>query len=503
MKSYQILLAAVVSVSLLPFVMADGSDPWCDIADCDDNWEYRKEIEIQSGFVDGGPHSNFPILVLLTSDSDLSSNAQDDADDLRFTNTDGTELYDHELERYVNGTGELISWVRIPSLVGSSDTRIYMYYGNNATSTVENATGVWDSNYVSVWHLEETPGGSDSILESTSEANHFTPNNTSTVTAKIGNGTDVQTSNDRLLATHLLSFGDGSATLSFWANSDDVGSDVDYWLSIAEDFASSETSIELGSTHAAFIGNGMSSCDECPGAPVWIDTVANTWTTSDEDVWNYVALVIDNSTSPVFYKNGIAQTMDTTDYNQIDGSIDVVVFGERANGIGNIEGQGDEVRISNTTRSANWISTEYNNQDSPNTFYILGPQENNNSTSVVPSSGVILGNLDTGLFLFMVIAAFAFTLVSFRAVSMFSGFLQVIAFALFIGLYLILAAGVEVSTITTDLEYNNAGSLVSNSTITEVLITGGTDTNWISWVFLGFAVLSFMLMVRTFSGVTK
>jgi hypothetical protein len=29
----------------------------------------------------------------------------------------------------------------------------------------------------------------------------------------------------------------------------------------------------------------------------------------------------------------------------------------------------DEARVSDTTRSADWIATEYNNQSSPSTFY--------------------------------------------------------------------------------------------------------------------------------------
>jgi hypothetical protein len=32
----------------------------------------------------------------------------------------------------------------------------------------------------------------------------------------------------------------------------------------------------------------------------------------------------------------------------------------------------DEVRISNTVRPSGWITTEYNNQVSPSTFYTLG-----------------------------------------------------------------------------------------------------------------------------------
>src|SRR5260370_23141211 len=37
--------------------------------------------------------------------------------------------------------------------------------------------------------------------------------------------------------------------------------------------------------------------------------------------------------------------------------------------------QFDEVRASNSTRSSAWITTEYNNQSSPLTFYSLGGSE--------------------------------------------------------------------------------------------------------------------------------
>jgi hypothetical protein len=37
----------------------------------------------------------------------------------------------------------------------------------------------------------------------------------------------------------------------------------------------------------------------------------------------------------------------------------------------------DELRISNVARDSNWIRTEYNNYNTPNSFYTLGPQESN------------------------------------------------------------------------------------------------------------------------------
>ena len=55
-------------------------------------------------------------------------------------------------------TGNLVAWVKIPTLSSTTDTIIYMYYGNAAAGTQENPNGVWDPGYVMVQHLEEVSG---------------------------------------------------------------------------------------------------------------------------------------------------------------------------------------------------------------------------------------------------------------------------------------------------------------------------------------------------------
>src|SRR6266571_5969908 len=86
---------------------------------------------------------------------------------------------DHEIESYAPTTGKLVAWVRIPvlnTISASSDMKIYIYYGNSDTftSTTENPTGVWDTNFKAVWHLKETSGGTNAFKDSTSNGNHMT-----------------------------------------------------------------------------------------------------------------------------------------------------------------------------------------------------------------------------------------------------------------------------------------------------------------------------------------
>jgi hypothetical protein len=125
--------------------------------------------------------SDFPVLISIT-DTDLLDEARSDGNDIVFRWDDGTcggkpckGLY-HEIEEWNSSTGELVAWVKIPTLSSSNDTTIYMYYGNpNVSVPSENPAGVWDSNYSGVYHLNQNPGGAaPQMLDSTLNVNHGT-----------------------------------------------------------------------------------------------------------------------------------------------------------------------------------------------------------------------------------------------------------------------------------------------------------------------------------------
>jgi hypothetical protein len=82
---------------------------------------------------------------------------------IEFRAADGQARLDHEVESYNGTTGALVAWVRVPSLAYSgagADSVLYMYYGNwGITTSQSNPAGVWDSNFVGVWHLRENPTG--------------------------------------------------------------------------------------------------------------------------------------------------------------------------------------------------------------------------------------------------------------------------------------------------------------------------------------------------------
>lgn len=100
---------------------------------------------------------NIPVLVRIStaidgfSYEDLKSNGSD----IAFGVENGGELtiYPHEIETW-DPEGESLIWVKVPTLFDA--TEFAMYYGNGV-SVADSSTSVW-SNYVGVWHLNESSG---------------------------------------------------------------------------------------------------------------------------------------------------------------------------------------------------------------------------------------------------------------------------------------------------------------------------------------------------------
>ncbi|RLI67943.1 hypothetical protein DRO91_09620, partial [Candidatus Heimdallarchaeota archaeon] len=140
------------------------------------DWGYRKKITIDHTKVNADL-TNFAILYKVT-DPDLKDTnhsghvGQSDGGDILFTKSDGTTKLDHEIEKYSSSTGELTAWVEIDSLSSTTDTEIYIYYGNSTCSDQWNTNGAWESSLKMVQHLEETSG---THYDSTSNNNNGTP----------------------------------------------------------------------------------------------------------------------------------------------------------------------------------------------------------------------------------------------------------------------------------------------------------------------------------------
>ncbi len=310
-------------------------------------YEYRKKFSIDNtkvSEISASDLSNFPVLIDLT-DSDLSAGSglvkSPNGFDIAFTAADGTTQLDHELETYISGTGQIQAWVRFPTLNATTDTDFYIYFGNLSQTTDQSTPSTWDANYQLVMHLED-------MADATANGNNGTDNGTASVSGKIGNARDFNSANNDYISIaddptlditsdltisvwiridnfgdvpDLITKGDYNESYATWIRSQETLRFADDNVNIAE----SSSTLTSGATHYVTFTNTGS------GSAIYIDGILDV-----------------TGTAGNFSTNNNPLTISSSAWS--------------------LNGWVDEVRISNSARSADWINTEYLNQDDPVNF---------------------------------------------------------------------------------------------------------------------------------------
>ncbi len=340
-----------------------------------DDFAYYKEITIDHTKVSGSSDLiDFPLLISIF-DTDLRDNdkVQPNGNDIAFTY--GFQWIDHEIElfnqTFNNTHAQLIAWVRIPALSPSKDTIIRMYYGNPIMKARENPNAVWDSDYGAVWHLNEAPndGTIDGHKDSTSNNNDGTSQNfedggggSTNVTGKI-DGANNFIVNDYVTIPNPTNT-DPSDLLT-----------VSAWIKVNPSIYNREI-VSRGDSYAIRIYPDDRICFYIYDGSSWHNMAPLGVNVSDNE-FHYVVAGQD-STGMFINIDGVEKEHSSTTHT-IDYSLgDTIEIGRHGNGQGgyNFTGIIDEIRISSVGRSADWITTEYNNQDDPNSFYSISSPNN-------------------------------------------------------------------------------------------------------------------------------
>jgi len=322
----------------------------------DSDWLYRKKITINHTKVDDNL-TDFPILISTTS-NDFASKAQSDCDDILFTQSDGKTKIPHEIEYYASSTGQLVAWVKT-NLSSTTDTELYIYYGNSAASNQQETTSVWDDNYIGVYHLNEPSG---IIYDSTQYSNNGTTSG----------GTTYETTGQ--IATALeFSGGTGKIDLGNPSEFDNAIITVESWINTDHNYTADGRIVTIG-TGATNLWALSINATVPSNYAIMTNTTAShatarTNSTVNNGAWHYI-VGIRNPES--IYMNGDLQSSTLTDSWSFDANAKIGTRGTSHYFYGII----DEVRISNINRSAAWISTSYNTMNSPYTFMTFGNEEN-------------------------------------------------------------------------------------------------------------------------------
>ncbi len=332
-------------------------------------YKYRKRITFDPTKVSGPIDlTNFPALINITADNDLRTVANSghvesaSGFDIVFTSSDGVTLLNFQLEKYTATNGQYTAWVKIPVISTSINTDIYMYYGNTAIVADQSSTAVW-SNYHGVWHLENgsfsdnSPNGYNLTNNSTTNQSPAFVND-----GRAANGTqwlEVATSFPNITSNFSMSawiFTTDNTKAGQRVFCDDVNNSGGYALSIGDG------------------GTGSLRFFSRSSSPVVLDSPNNIIV---NNTWYFVSAVADitNLTKKI-YLNGVQVATATyanawgTDAGNSSAAGETAT-GETAN---RLAGQIDEVRVATSALSADWLLTEYNNQNSPSTFYTISTE---------------------------------------------------------------------------------------------------------------------------------
>ncbi len=313
---------------------------------------FRKKFQTNAAQVSGTTDlTDFPVLISLT-DTDLRTTANggdvenSNGFDIVFTSDDGSTLLDHDLESYNASTGEVIAWVRFPTLGATTDTEFFIYYGNSSVTTDQSSSGTWDSNYQLVMHMDGTSN-------STANAYSISDNGTSDIAGYIGRARDFERNQNNFISVANDPTLDiaGNVTISFWLNLEST---------TPPDFVTK-------GTNESYEATGRN-----PGRPVFNrngGNALNTGTRWNAGQWYYLSFVR-SSTGKFIYIDGVedASDTDTGTFDLNNNPLQISRNGDAVDGIM------DEVRVSDIDRSADYIATEYNNQSAPASFITELPE---------------------------------------------------------------------------------------------------------------------------------
>jgi Concanavalin A-like lectin/glucanases superfamily/Domain of unknown function (DUF2341) len=341
---------------------------------------YQRSITIAHAKAPNTDQSNFPVLVegvypYLATVANGGRVQNSSGYDIIFTSDSaGSNLLSWEIESYNASTGSVVFWVKLPTVSHTADTVFYIFYGNSKIATFQgNKSGTWGSNYAAVYHMADS-AANPNVADSTSRGNTGTAQaNTSgkTATGEISRALSFDGSTDYIGAGAGSSFNIlGNITIEAWINVNSMPSVGEQAYVCGRGYNGEHESyflrLETGDDGTNYVEAGTFNFPD----PYLAQVAVSGFTGG----WHHVVGTFDGQWN--IYVDGVkttsAQTLGPLPTNE-----PFLIGARDANGgtLSYLNGRIDEVRVSNIARSADWISTEYNNQSNPSTFYTVGPEQ--------------------------------------------------------------------------------------------------------------------------------
>lgn len=267
-----------------------------------------------------------------------------------------TTKVDFEFTYYEPTTGHVQVWIEIPALDFENGAVLYVCYTDSSVTTnQENVAGTWANGFAGVWHLNEESGtvAYDSLGNNNGTYKGNLPN---PYEFDLSTGQHPDGSTGWVELPDFINVGgsSGDYTISFWGILDShPGSNMHFWND-----TDGNSQILAGYVYVP------SYPMVYPAEYAWGMTLnnGNWWVPysveNDPLSTVYQITITHNSNDLEMYVDG--SSVGSRNDPVLDGT-GFSLFGEN----GNFNGKGNEVLISNVTRTDDWVAITYTNQANP------------------------------------------------------------------------------------------------------------------------------------------
>lgn len=350
----------------------------------DADFNYKRRLVIQNSQVDGDL-ADFPVLITQANlDSNFFSHVLKTTVsnmDIIFTNAAENAELDREVVVFSSGSSLLEVWVKVPALADSTDTEIYMYYGN-AGANKPNSTSTWSNGFAGVWHLNEATG--DFIDSSPNGNTGTTPGGSNDLPTQITGA--IQSAQDFDGNGDLVDFGE-PASLDIWGNNSLT---VQAWVWFDALSGSTYYDYLTKGDHQYLMQKRGNQSDNRVQFAIYDTDWRSAYSNNNMNINTWYSTVgrydRTNGNEVSLFVNGFKQTSVET-ASTIAASNNNVMLG-RNDEYSNqryLNGRMDEARICNVPRSDAWISTEYKNQSAPASFYLVDAEQSKETPTYTPT----------------------------------------------------------------------------------------------------------------------
>lgn len=271
-------------------------------------WSYKQQIDIDSSVIDSDL-SDYKVVVKLTTSNFDFTDAESDGSDIRFTLDDELTLLSYERVIHDN-INEIAEYhVKVPTASSSSDTAIFMYYGNTASGLTdgEDAGNVWESSYKRVYHCDDLTTSTIEDSTGNQDGTKGSANNPPEANSDLYKGQDFTEASSHNIQVGTLGI-NGNITIQALVK-------PDAFTTIDTIFGTSDSGGSFNDRYGAILAlfNGNVRCwvgNNAGGAQTFTSSLS-----ASTGVYQYVALRVDGSDLKLYLNGSTDSTTQTVTPN--------------------------------------------------------------------------------------------------------------------------------------------------------------------------------------------